>query len=308
VRNARGAGEQEGPGLPDVIADPIVEAMGEDEIQALRADLGTGEAMLFTGAGFSSTALDRRGKPVPSTEEITRELWTLCFGDEEQDESSLTDLFHHATRNCPDRLESLLRERLRVCEERLPPFYELWFSVPWKRAWTLNVDDIEHAAARRFRLPREVKSISALATRFDRALLTGEALPVIHLNGCVEDGPKKITFSTTQYGGRLARSDPWYRLFVEDLVSHPFVIVGTRLEEAPFWRNLHKVFGGEGDVPVEAHSAYIVTPKLTRARQTLLEDLGITWLQMSAEEFAEKVLREPFVSRSRGTERPRVEA
>ena len=245
--------------------------------------------MLFTGAGFSSSASDRAGRSIPSSEEITREIWQLSFPGEEQDSSSLTDLFHHAQRRSPERLDALLSERLSVAEDRLPKFYERWFSVPWKRAWTLNVDDIEHAAARRFRLPRPIETISALTTPFRPELLNTRALVFVHLNGFVEDGVHHVTFSTTQYGERLARKDPWYSQFVHDLVHHPFVIVGTRLEEAPFWRTLHQLYGGD-QTPGEVCTAFIVSPKLTRARRILLEDIGIRWLKMSAEEFADEVL------------------
>jgi SIR2-like domain len=253
--------------------------------------------MLFTGAGFSSSARDGLGLAIPSSEEIAREIWELCFPEWEQDGSSLTDLFNHALRHHPERLDALLRERLSVCEKRLPEFYERWFSVPWKRAWTLNIDDIERAAARRFRLPRKSETISALTSPFQREILGTSGLLFIHLNGCVADGVRHVTFSTTQYGERLAQHDPWYSQFVDDLLHHPFVIVGTRLEEAPFWRSLHESYGGDGnDVPADVCTAFIVSPKLTRARRSLLEDLGITWLQMSAEEFADEALSAPLPS------------
>lgn len=280
------------PLVPETKAPPFL-GVGEDEIQGLRKVLASGEAMLFTGAGFSSSARDGAGRPIPSSEEITREIWELSFPGEEQDASSLTDLFHHASRRSPEKLDALLRERLTVAGEHLPGFYERWFSVPWKRAWTLNVDDIEHAAARRFRPPRKIETISALTTPFQPELLQTDALVFVHLNGCIDDGVEHVTFSTTQYGERLARNDPWYSQFVHDLVHHPFVIVGTRLEEAPFWRTLHQLYGGE-ETPEEVCTAFIVTPKLTRARRTLLQDIGISWLKMSAEEFAQQVLAEPL--------------
>ncbi|HZA50940.1 MAG TPA: SIR2 family protein, partial [Myxococcaceae bacterium] len=288
----QGAGERADEGLLRNEGGRMLCRVGADEIQALRTVLASGQAMLFTGAGFSSSACDRRGRSIPSSEEITREIWDICFPGEEQDGSSLTDLFHHASRRCPDRLDALLRERLSVSEERLPEFYRRWFSVPWKRAWTLNVDDIECAAARRFRLPRPIEPISALTTPLRPELLHTRGLVFVHLNGRVGDGVRHVTFSTTQYGERLARNDPWYSQFVDDLVHHPFVIVGTRLEEAPFWRTLHQHYGGDQAAPGEVCTAFIVSPKLTRARRILLEDIGIRWLKMSAEEFAENVLAE----------------
>ncbi|MBX5480538.1 MAG: SIR2 family protein [Myxococcaceae bacterium] len=231
---------------------------------------------------------------MPLSDEIAQEIWAISFPGETPDGSSLTDLFHHAARWNPDALGRLLRQRLCVDPAQLPEFYARWFSVPWKRAWTLNVDDIEQAAARRFDLPRPIDSISALVDPFSPARLSTRALAFIHLNGSIEDGIEHVTFSTTQYGDRLASHDPWYEKFVDDLVSHPFVIVGTRLEEAPFWQNLHAAFGPEVHQPMEVCEAYIVSPSLTRARRALLEDIGIEWIPTSAEAFAREVLEPPI--------------
>ncbi len=269
---------------------PTVSRVAPDDVLTLRQVLASGEAMLFTGAGFSSSALSRAGQNVPTTEEVRQLIWELCFPDEAPDDSSLTDLFHHASRRCPARLDVLLKQRLCVRTGELPAFYERWFAVPWRRAWTLNVDDVELAAAKRSSLPRRIEPLSALVQDFQEDCLRTEALPFIHLNGSIHDGIEHVTFSTTQYGRRLAQFDRWYARFVEDLVQHPFVIVGTRLEEAPLWQTLH----ASSDCAPEARQAYIVSPKLTRARRELLQDVNIRWLRCSAEEFARDVLTPPL--------------
>ncbi len=275
----------------------IFPAMAPDDVDSLRRILASGEAMLFTGAGFSASAFATNGGTIPSTEEVTRAIWDLCFPDEPQDASTLTDLFHHASRKCPEELDALLKQTLCVRGDGLPDFYGRWFSVPWRRVWTLNVDDIEVAAARRFELPRRVESLSALTQEFDERLLRPDVLPFIHLNGSVHDGIRHVTFSTTQYGRRLAQFDAWYARFVKDLVTHPFVIVGTKLEEAPLWQSLQASHGHAMDGELAVCSAYIVSTSLTRARRELLGDLGIRWLPWSAEEFAERVLSPPLPER-----------
>ncbi len=258
--------------------------------------LDSGRAMLFTGAGFSSAAQDVHGGCVPTSEAIAREIWDISFPGEPPDESALQDLFHHAARHYPDRLEDLLRRRLRVEEGTLPLFYARWFQVPWRRVWTLNVDDIELAAARRFQMARRVRAFSALTHPFDAKLLEdSEELPVVHLNGLLDDGIHHVTFSTTQYGTRLAKRDPWYARFVDDLVESPFVIVGTRLDEAPFWQHLQYGYGAHMDRRKRLCRAWIVSPKLTRARRALLEDLGMKWIPVSAQAFAEEILAPPLL-------------
>ena len=39
----------------------------------------TGEAVLFTGAGFSAGAVDHAGRPLPDGEQMRRELSQLLF-------------------------------------------------------------------------------------------------------------------------------------------------------------------------------------------------------------------------------------
>jgi hypothetical protein len=58
-------------------------------------------------------------------------------------------------------------------------------------------------------------------------------LDVIHLNGTLGDVPDGVTFSVTQYAQRLPGSDPIYRRLSAELLTSPFVFVGTSLDEPP---------------------------------------------------------------------------
>ena len=69
---------------------------------ALHEDLASGRLMLFTGAGFPADARDRPGRSIPTGKELRDELWSLCFPDEEPDDSVLSDLFFHALSRCRD--------------------------------------------------------------------------------------------------------------------------------------------------------------------------------------------------------------
>src|SRR5438270_459018 len=116
--------------------------------------------MLFTGAGFSADARDCAGRSIPTGKELRDELWSLCFPDEEPDDSVLSDLFFHALSRCRDDLRVLLLDRLSVDPDSLPAYYRTWLALPWRRAYTLNIDDLERAIASRFELPRPVRTLS----------------------------------------------------------------------------------------------------------------------------------------------------
>jgi hypothetical protein len=250
----------------------------------VRRQLALGRTVLFMGAGFSASACDPEGRPLPLGDDLASELFRLCFPGEPRDGSQLQDLFHHAMRRHRDELEALLRERLAVAERSLPDWYAHWFAQPWLRGYTLNVDTIELGIARRFPTERPPIVISALRDS-DPEIPSG-ALPIVHLNGILEDGCGGLTFATSQYGQRLATRDRWYAQLARDLIEHPFVFVGTRLDEAPLWQHLE---GGElleRSRADDAPRSLLVAPELDRARRSLLEDVGIDWVCASAEEFA----------------------
>jgi len=240
-----------------------------------------GSAILFTGAGFSVAARDRSDHPMPDGERMRRELWRIVFSEaEEPDASSLQDLFDVALAHHRAELIRYLDTRLRLGERELSPHYAAWFAAPWHKIYTLNVDDLASVVAERCSLPRPLAIRSSLRdpTRCD------DGLEVIHLNGRVADGPEHITFSTLQYAARLCRREQDYEALANDLEQHPFVFVGTTLDEVILWQ--HVELRRRAERPTTRHPTFLVARTLTRARQRLLEDLGMVWIRASAEELA----------------------
>jgi hypothetical protein len=259
--------------------------------ELMRESLASGSMVLFTGAGFSTLAHDAGGKRrVPTGAAVADELWRLCFPDEQRDASTLQDLFQHALMTQRDRLAQLLDRRLRVAEHDLPEAYRLWFEMPWRRMYTLNVDDLEVAVSKRFPMRRKLRALSALRPDASDALLRVDArtLDVIHLNGVVDDGPEGITFSTMQYAERLAGQCAFYSQLVRDFARYPMLFAGTRLDESPLWQAFELL--GARERAASTPPGLLVTESVTRARRSLLESLNISWLAMDVRAFAEEVL------------------
>lgn len=260
-------------------------------LEGLRRDLAAGRMILFTGAGFSSLARDASGRRrVPTGDQLAGELWHLSFPGARRDDSSLQDLYAHALMAHPGRLRTLVDRRLRVCSRQLPRFYETWFSLPWRRVYTLNVDDLAAAAAQRFELPRRLRTLSALRDGVEDTMLRidAEQLDIIHLNGTVDDGPERITFSTVQYAARLVQRCAFYSQLVRDFAEYPVLFVGTKLDETPLWQHLE--MGGIREQVEDSPPGLLVTQHVTRARRSLLESLNIRWLAMDVRTFADEVL------------------
>lgn len=259
-------------------------AIPDDLLEDLGRDLSTGRLVLFTGAGFSVGALDHDGRPLPSTAELRDLLWPLVFQELEPDGSELADLYECALRCAHEETGELLRRRLQVDERSLPEVYRTWYSMPWFRSYTLNVDDLDDAVQRRFDLPVVVRPVSALG---DELPARSRELLSIHLNGSVAGFPR-ITFSHQQYGERTALPDPWYQHLALDLGRHPVLFVGTQLAEPPLWQQV--ALRVNGDNGAERPRSYIVTQHLPLARQRILSDLNVGWIPMAHEQFAEQVL------------------
>lgn len=242
--------------------------------------------MLFTGAGFSAEARCRAGGPLPDSAGMARELWSILFPSETPDDSSLADLYDVALTRAPDQLRAYVATHLKIGDAPLAETFRAWFSAPWKRIYTLNVDDLEVAVARQFVLPRPLRTVSALAKPPPPA---PGALDVVHLNGVAGDIASQVTFSTMQYAARLARRDRAYEQLVDDLGTAPFVFVGTKLDETVLWQHV-ELERKSGHRPPDRPHSFLVTPHLSRARKILLESHRIHWVPGTAGEVAERVL------------------
>jgi hypothetical protein len=259
-----------------------------DHVAALAKTIASGHAILFTGAGFSAEAQCCAGQPLPDGAQMARDLWELLFPTEEPDDSSLADLYDIALLREPAGLRDYVATHLKIGDARLPPTFRAWFSAPWQRIYTLNVDDLEAAVARQFDLPRPLRSVSALAKPPPAA---PDALDVIHLNGIAGDIANQVTFSTMQYASRLARRDQVYERLAEDLGGTPFVFVGTKLDETVLWQHveLDRRASRQPRRPEDRPHSFLITPSLSRARQILLEQHRIHWVRGTAAELAARL-------------------
>ena len=260
----------------------------EHALARLQSQFSRAEVVLFTGAGFSLCAKDSTGQSIPGSDRLTEEFWQIAFPTQEfPGDVRLGDAFYSAKRINPKSLRSHIDRRLSVESEHLPQFYKSWFSLPWYRCYTLNIDDLELAASIRFDLPREVKSVSATSAQCHEPAVAN-ALEVVHLNGTLGDDLDALVFSAVDYSQRQAGLDTWYRQCVTDIVARPVVFVGTDLDESPLWDYL-EIRGNRGTRGLRElrPGSLLVGPSLNAARRLMLKELHVDWIQMTAEEFAE---------------------
>ena len=262
------------------------------------AQMSRGDLILFTGAGFSLSATSRSGQHIPSVKDLRELLWPIAFpGIQIDNESSLGEVFQCALNTAGGRVRQTMQTALDVDPSSLPECYRTWFSMPWKRVYTLNVDNLEVASEVAFQLRRRFLSISALRdglpdSETDRLLYT-------HLNGRISEFPE-ITFSPRNYAERSTGPDPWYQFLIADLASHPIVFVGTVLEESLLWNHIEYRRNRSPRSKEMRPGSYLVTPKISTARRVMLRNFNVDWIEMTQEEFAANVLEGMAAERAKG--------
>lgn len=258
----------------------------------LRTQFEAAKPILFTGAGFSLNAKNIGGSDIPSVRDLRLGLWKLCFGEEVFEESnSLQDLFQMAKNQRRNETAKFLTEQLTIDAKKLPSWYKDVFSFPWHRCYTLNLDNLATAADRSFALPRPIKTTSATSQASHPVVDERRFLHVVHLNGTLDDLPDNVTFSFAQYAERLSRDEPWYHQLISDLLSRPVVFIGTQLDEPPLWQYVEKrrTRGGRSQQELRPKS-YLVTPSLSKARLSCLQDYNIAHIPLKGHEFVSEIL------------------
>jgi hypothetical protein len=259
-------------------------------IQYLTGKFEKASPILFTGAGFSLGAKNMLGEPMPTPDKLRAKIWSLCFPDSPLDQqSTLQNLFETAALRHKSELRDLLVACLTTDANTLPDWYKTFFDMPWHKIYTLNIDDLELATARKHSLQRKIAAVSATKLTFDNRESDKNFLRVIHLNGTLDDLVDNVTFSMSQYAERLAREEPVYVELASELLSHPFVFIGTKLDESPLWQHVELRFSKGGKVKELRPRSYLVTPTLDKARQAVLSQFNVDWVELNAEGF-EKVL------------------
>ncbi|MDA0810637.1 MAG: SIR2 family protein, partial [Planctomycetota bacterium] len=158
---------------------------------ALEAALN-GEAVLFTGAGFSFGAINVKGESPKSSPELAAELAAECGIDEETflDEAAGFFLEDHGT----DELISRLRPQYSISS--VAEHHTTLARIPWLRVYTTNYDNVYETACSQ--LPRAVQPLTLQYQPQDVSFTRNDC---IHLNGVID----QLNRQTIQSSFKLTR-------------------------------------------------------------------------------------------------------
>ncbi len=204
-----------------------------DEKFLLQA-LGQNRVVLFAGAGFSRTAKNSLGEPMPLGRDFASTLWSFQRYPGPYDGTPLKDLYEALLTSGKSHadMRALLEAHL-LCAE-IPKDFEVIPKIFWHRIYTTNVDNLITEIYRHSGVETDVMSFPRMETRErDQSL---EKFQVVYLNGRLPCRPEDVTFTARQYARRAGPHDPLYELFVGDYATKPTIFVGTELDEPLFFQ------------------------------------------------------------------------
>jgi hypothetical protein len=259
--------------------DNLEGELSADDISIINA-IQRGGAILLTGAGFSCGLVDKFGDNLPVGPQLAKSIWPIAFGDEEYDGTALSEVYQAAAANSPTLLREQLERLFIVDRDKLPDRYETWFSLPWHRIYTLNVDDADEAVSEITAEPR-LQVLSALKSKPGDA--KSDHLPVVHINGRLQDFPN-LTFTPWEFADRTASPEPWYQEFAIDIATRPIVVIGSVLDEPPLWHfmRLRELRGSAKELRPRS---WLVTPSIDLGRKRMLGELNFKHIAATEEEF-----------------------
>jgi hypothetical protein len=110
-------------------------------------------------------------------------------------------------------------------------------------------------------------------------------LQYIKLNGSIENDPRTYTFSARQYAKRSTEHDIWYDHFIRDYMTRVTIFIGTELNEPLFWRHIELRERRERAETEHRPKSYLVCPKISKPKQSILIDYNIIPIEARSEEF-----------------------
>jgi len=249
--------------------------------------------VLFTGAGFSYGAKNFKGENLPLGDELIGDIWKLLYPREDREQNiELQEIYQLAVARKNNLLKNMMTNKLTINPDSLLAYQVGFFKFPWKKVYSLNVDNMADAVQGKSKASRDLIKIDATSAHsFNQNIRKKPTdLPYVYLNGCL-DNYEKMTFSKSSYSRRLLSGDPCYVELVNDLTTSPIVFVGSQVDEPSFWLNIEerKSKGHKSNFELRPKS-YLVLPTLSRAKRELLSEYNIFWIPMTAEDFYINIL------------------
>lgn len=229
---------------------------------ALKLAITSGELIIFLGAGASKGCKTSKGDDTLDGTGLAIELARRASLP--YDSEPLDEVYAAARQELNSRLDPILEELFR--HTRPSQEYLTLAKYPWRRIYTLNIDDGLDKALQNS--PQKVRTRLSADSLEDRDQFF-DLLDYIKLNGSIDRLASGIIFSSSEYAKATATSRPWYEQCASDFIRSPFLFIGTKLNEPllKFHIERYKTLNNKTQ-----GKSYVITPSATEIqRKSLLQ-------------------------------------
>lgn len=219
---------------------------------------------LFLGSGVSLDSESATGK-MKSAGKLRKDLVSL---NQLPETASLQQAYSMMT---PDEIHSEITEHY-TCSVAGPTVTRL-ANQPWRRVYTLNVDNCFEFAFRKLIEQLEFDAESLESFNFCDSyseLLSDKRCSVVHLHGAVERPDDGYVFSRDEYAQSIQRPNSWMLTLSQLIRTDTFIIAGTSLDEidVSYYLQQRNQNTSRGDVP----ASILIEPYPNRLTEKLCED------------------------------------
>ena len=171
------------------------------------------------------------------------------------------------------------------CDEPGPTIMRL-ANQPWRRVYSLNVDNCFENAFTSVIEANEFATSSAESLNFDDGytdLLSDKRSSIIHLHGTVDRPESGYVFSQNEYAKSMTRPNSWMLTLSQLIRAETFIVAGTSFDEidVEYYLEQRSQKTIRGDVP----PSVLIEPFPNRLTEMLCEDHHFCLFQGTVLEF-----------------------
>lgn len=157
---------------------------------------------------------------------------------------------------------------------------------PWRRIYTLNIDNCYETAFKKFIKEREFEEYNFEIKNYvdDFSDISADVISsIIHLHGAIERSSDGYVFSHTEYARMLARTSSWMSTLSQLIRTEPFVIMGTSLDEIDVTFYLEQ--RTKRNLRTDSPPSFLVEPYPNKLTEKLCEQHGFYLYKGTAIDF-----------------------
>ncbi|AWZ21069.1 Hypothetical protein RAK1035_2361 [Roseovarius sp. AK1035] len=159
-----------------------------------------------------------------------------------------------------------------TCTEPGPTIVRL-AKQPWRRIYSLNVDNCFESAFASVVEAHEFSSSSTETINFDDGfteLLSDKRASIIHLHGCVDRAETGYVFSQNEYAKSITRPNSWMLTLSQLIRTETFIVAGTSFDEidVEYYLEQRSQKTIRGDIP----PSVLIEPYPTKLTEMLCEN------------------------------------